>query len=299
MKLLGRIIANYTHLSSTASLVGQFSGHLMDAFLVFADEAVWGGDKQGEGRLKSMITEPVISIEAKGKDIIQVASYHRLFVASNEEWAVPLGEGDRRYFVLDCSDRYKGTTGPGGFFYEFNQWMEQGGVEAVFDFLLNRDISQFNPRVFPKTEARIELQMKSLSHSYQFIYEVLCGNEVLSEDTIVDKAPLRFSRNGLYRDFLAWCQVQQKKHPPSSEDFGKAVAKCFNFTQDNETWRTSWTKKIKGKNVYVFQFKSRAEAMSRFASNLFQVTPSQVFFNYYSVVEEEKGDQTTPFDNED
>lgn len=299
MKLLGRIFGNYIHLSSTSSLVGQFSGHLMDAYVVFADEAVWGGDKVAEGRLKAMITEPVISIESKGKDIIQVASYHRLFVASNEDWAVPVGEGDRRYFVLDCSDRYKGTTGPGGFFHQFNQWMDQGGVEAVFDYLLNRDISQFNPREFPKTAARVELQMKSLSPSYQFIYEVLCGNDILSENTILDKSPLRFSRNSLYKDFLTWCQVQQKKHPPSLEDFGKAVAKCFNFKEDKPNWRTAWTKKVSGKNVYFYEFNGRSEAMDHFAKNLLQSSASQVFFNYHSVLEEKREEKETPFDNQD
>ena len=249
--------------------------------------------------MKALISEPVLSINAKGKDEIQVASYHRLFVASNEDWAVPVGEGDRRYFVLDCSDRYKGSTGPGGFFHQFNEWMDKGGVEAVFHFLLNRDISQFNTRDFPKTAARIELQMKSLSPSYQFIYEVLCGNDILSEETILDKSPLRFSRNGLYKDFLTWCQVQQKKYPASSEDFGKAVANCFNFKERKPNWRTTWTKTVSGKKVYVFQFTSKAEAMEDFSKNLLQSSASHVFFNYHSVLEEERGEPETPFDNQD
>lgn len=299
MKLLGRIIANYIHLSSTSSLVGQFSGHLMDAFLVFADEAVWGGDKVAEGRLKAMITEPVISINAKGKDEIQVASYHRLFVASNEGWAVPVGEGDRRYFVLDCSDRYKGTTGPGGFFQQFNHWMEQGGVEAVFHFLLNRDISQFNTRNFPMTAARVELQLKSLSPAYLFIYEVLTGNDILSEETILETSPLRFSRNALYKDFLAWCATHKRSHLPSSEDFGKAVANCFHFQEDRPTWRTSWAKKVNGKNVYVYQFSKKSEALERFAKNILQSSADDVFFNYASVLEEEVANQATPFDNQE
>lgn len=299
MKALGMMIANYIHLSSTSSLVGQFSGHLMDSFLVFADESVWGGDRQAEGRLKALISEPVISINAKGKDEIQVRSYHRLFVASNEDWAVPVNEGDRRYFVLDCSDRYKGSTEPGGFFYQFNQWLEKGGAEALFHFLLNRDIGNFHVRTFPKTAARVELQLKTLSPSYQFIYEVLCGNDVLDEETILDKSPLRLSRNSLFKDYLNWSKEHQKKYPASSDDFGKAVAYCLNFKDQKESWRTSWTKKVDGKNVYVYQINSRAQAMETFSQTLFQIPASQVFFNYHSVIEEEKENQATPFDNQD
>lgn len=299
MKALGKIIANYIHLSSTSSLVGQFSGHLLDSYLVFADESVWGGDRQAEGRLKALISEPVLSINAKGKDEIQIRSYHRLFVASNEDWAVPVGEGDRRYFVLDCSDRYKGSTEPGGFFYQFNQWLDQGGAEAIYHFLLNRDISNFHVRTFPKTGARVELQLKTLSPSYQFIYEILCGHDILGEDTIIDKSPLRLSRNGLFKDYLNWSKEHQKKYPASSDDFGKAIAHCLNFKAQKDTWRTAWTKKVNGTNVYVYNINSRAKAMESFSQTLFQISASQVFFNYHSVLEEEMENQATPFDNED
>ena len=36
----------------TRHLVGHFNAHLVDALFLFLDEAVWAGDKQGEGVLK-------------------------------------------------------------------------------------------------------------------------------------------------------------------------------------------------------------------------------------------------------
>lgn len=65
MKTISGFTDNYKHLSSTNSLTGQFNGHLLNAFVIFADEAVWGGDKSAEGRLKAMITEGVNSINDK------------------------------------------------------------------------------------------------------------------------------------------------------------------------------------------------------------------------------------------
>ena len=53
-------------------VVGRFNSHMKEALLVFANEAVWGGDKVAEGTLKAMITDRETAIEFKGKDIVWV-----------------------------------------------------------------------------------------------------------------------------------------------------------------------------------------------------------------------------------
>lgn len=280
MKLMGSFNDNYKHLSSANSLVGNFSGHLIDSYIVFADEAVWGGDKVAEGRLKAMITEDKLSIRAMHKDEIYVKSYVRLFVASNEDWVVPVGEGDRRYFVVDCSPRYKGQTEPGQFFYEFGKWVNAGGREAVFDFLNRRDISKFNPRIFPKTQARVDMQLKGIGTSARFVYELLNGTAPLGEDTMtVDGTSRRFNRNMLYADFTEWCNTR-KVFPPTPDDFGKNVAKSLDFVSDDKNWRVNWSKRVNGKNEYFYKLNSVKEAMRRFAKNVLEVDPHMVFFAY-------------------
>lgn len=287
MKLLGSFTDNYKHLSSTQSLAGNFSGHLMDAFIVFADEAVWGGDKTAEGRLKAMISESTMSINAKGKDEIYVDSYIRLFVASNEDWVVPVGEGDRRYFVTDCSPRYKGQTQPGQFFALFGDWANSGGREAIFDFLATRDITQFNPRNFPKTQARVELQIRGLGTSARFLYELLKGEVGVSQETLkVVGLEHRFNRNMLYADFVEWCNMTKKAFIPSQDDLGKTIAKILDFEADSPNWRTNWMSKVNGKSEYHYKFSSTKEAMDRFARNVCEVHPKMVFFNYDHKVED-------------
>src|SRR5262249_19597172 len=56
------------HISSVEHLTGRFSGHLRDVVYLFADEAYWPGDKQAEGVLKRLVTEPTLTIEQKGID---------------------------------------------------------------------------------------------------------------------------------------------------------------------------------------------------------------------------------------
>ncbi|MFA6922514.1 MAG: DUF5906 domain-containing protein, partial [Gallionella sp.] len=58
------------HISNAKHLVGNFNGHLVDTCFLFADEAFYSGDKQHEGVLKALVTEPTIIVERKGIDAI-------------------------------------------------------------------------------------------------------------------------------------------------------------------------------------------------------------------------------------
>jgi hypothetical protein len=49
------------HVAHAKHLVGSFNAHLRDAVFVFADEAFFAGDKQHEGMLKALVTEPSIT----------------------------------------------------------------------------------------------------------------------------------------------------------------------------------------------------------------------------------------------
>ena len=48
-----------------------FNAHQKKCLFLLGDEAVWGGDKRAEAKLKEMITEPTTICEFKGKDSFQ------------------------------------------------------------------------------------------------------------------------------------------------------------------------------------------------------------------------------------
>ena len=102
---LGRLFgSHFIHLSNARHLLGNFNAHLVDALLVFSDEATWAGDKQGESVLKALVTEPLITVEAKYRNARIVRNVVHLLMASNSDWTVPAGPDERRFFVLDVSD---------------------------------------------------------------------------------------------------------------------------------------------------------------------------------------------------
>lgn len=278
MATLGKLTDNFKHLSTADALTGNFNGHMIDAFIVFSDEAVHNGDKAAEGRMKAMITESTLTVNAKGKDVISVRNYIRLFVASNEDWAVPVGEGDRRYFVLDCSPRYKGQVKPGEFFYEYNQWLENGGLEAIYYMLKNRDISEFNSRLSPKTAGRVQLLIKGLNPSLKFIYECLNGTIELDDSTqrFTEDGKIRWFRKSIYKAMLEWLPTQGIKEKPTADDFGKHINKALQFDLDNPKWKTNW----KTREDYFYEMPSRKVAMERFAQVVADAAPEVVFFSY-------------------
>src|SRR5438094_8549054 len=59
------------HISSGNHLVGGFNAYLRDAVVVFADAAFFAGDRQHEGGLKSLVTEPTVLVEGQSKDAVQ------------------------------------------------------------------------------------------------------------------------------------------------------------------------------------------------------------------------------------
>ena len=164
--------------SSRAQFAGRFNSHLRNCVFLFADEAVWPGDKDGEGIIKQLVTEPVISYEAKGKDITQGRNMVHMMLASNEDWIVPAGKDARRFFVADVSDRRRNDQ---AFFGRLNRQMAHGGLSAMMHDLIGMELGDWRPAVnIPQTKALGDQKVQSLDPALKFWLSVL------SEGTLAD-----------------------------------------------------------------------------------------------------------------
>lgn len=169
---------SYVPVSTAKGLTGDFNAHLAKALLVFADEAVWAGDKQAEGRLKALITEPTLDFEPKGIDKMTMKSHINLIMASNEDWVIPATEDERRFFVLDMQ-RYDFMTPE--YFEAISEEMENGGYEAMMQELSELDYSKIRLRQAPKTEGLVRQVEESLKPAMEFWRKVLERGYLLSE----------------------------------------------------------------------------------------------------------------------
>ena len=150
-KYFGRLFGpHYVHVSQAGHLTGHFNGHLQQCSVLFADEAFFAGDKQHEGILKALITEDTLMIECKGLDAFAVRNCLHIIMSSNNDWVIPAGADARRYFVLTVSDDHKQDI---PYFTAIAEQMVNGGQQALLHHLLHRDLSDFNVRDVPQTDA--------------------------------------------------------------------------------------------------------------------------------------------------
>lgn len=155
---------------SSKHLVGAFNGHLRNCILLFADEAFWAGDRQGESTLKGMLTERALMIEQKGVDAVAWKNRLHVIMAANADWVVPASHDERRFAMFDVSAKQIGNL---EYFKALHDEMQAGGLSAMLHDLLAYDLGTWHPRQVPQTEALRAQKERSLDPRYEWWESVL------------------------------------------------------------------------------------------------------------------------------
>jgi putative DNA primase/helicase len=212
LQYLARLVGkHYLELVQMEQVVGRFNGHLKDVILVYANEAVWGGSKSAAGALKGMITDPYQAIELKGKDIMTIQNFKRLLLSSNEDWIVPRDIDDRRFFVIDCSIRFKEDH---QFFKELHAQMVNGGIEALMFDLMHENICDWHPRKMPIIADGFDLKIRGMNSPHQWLYYALRDGKMIIDDHN-DTWPLNdsfeASKSRVYNNYKLYCEDKKEK----------------------------------------------------------------------------------------
>lgn len=244
---------------SSKHLIGQFNAHLRNCLLLFADEAFWAGDKQGESVLKGLITEPTLVIEQKGVDASQWSNRLKVIMAANADWVVPAGPMERRYAVFKVSPKQIGNV---AYFDKLNAELEAGGLAAMLHALIGLDLKKWHPRHIIKTIGLREQKQRSMGAIAEWFEGVLQDGRVPGAGTAADKAPaqalLRIAREDsrkmqdvtptAFGRFLSerGCQKVHEAHgnawkfPALSElraGWEKAYGGVWQWQEDVKEWR--------------------------------------------------------------
>lgn len=153
------------HISNGRHLTGNFNAHLRSCCLLFADEAYWAGDKQGESSLKTLITERGIMIEQKGIDATMWRNMLHVIMAANAEWVIPASHDERRYAVFDVDPTESQNS---AHFDPLYEEMRNGGLEAMLYALLNVDLGGWHPRQGCVTAALQEQKARTLDPRWEW-----------------------------------------------------------------------------------------------------------------------------------
>jgi hypothetical protein len=204
----------YIKIDKTDQITGKFNQHLHGKLLLVLEEAIWAGDKNAEGTLKSMIADTQFMVEGKGTNAEKSEGYFRFAFVSNEKQSVPATRDERRYFAIKVSDEYCGNI---EYFTELVHEIRNGGVESFMYYLEHLDISKVYIRTPPQTEALFEDILAKMETIERFLY-----------------------------DLLHVYTVDLNYHEGYISLWGEKVTKCSLFKYFQE-----WESSIRSKNIYL------------------------------------------------
>lgn len=194
------------HITNAKHLVGNFNGHLNDVCFLFADEAFFSGDKQHEGVLKGLITEPSVVVERKGIDAISQPNYLKIFMATNAEFAVPASRDERRYCVLDVSSSHIGNR---QYFTELHADCASKDVQSAFlHQMLEIDLTDWHSGMIPDSVGLREQRYHSMHSAQHWLVDSLL-NGSFKEGNISYGWTEKMQSSELYTAYQGWAVLNK------------------------------------------------------------------------------------------
>lgn len=150
---VGRIIGD-RHFFTTAKpeyeVFGRFTSLLAQLTFLKFEEANFETNRDNEDKLKKLITSEYETIEHKGHDPIKTRSCVNMVMTTNKHTPIPMSDDERRFMMVEASADRKGDT---EFWKRIQVAVRDPAVLGAYhDYLLRRDITNFNPTEVVKTE---------------------------------------------------------------------------------------------------------------------------------------------------
>jgi hypothetical protein len=224
------------HVVNGEQFIGKFNAHLAEKVFVFADEAFYSGDKKHEGVLKALITDDTMMVERKGLDAEQQNNYMALFMATNEDFAVPATEDERRYCVLDVSDKYRNVK---SYFDPLYAHIEKPETVAAFlHAMLNRNVEGWNPSKIPETKGLQDQRLHSLDSVGKWLVDSIGnGSFVPSAEPHEPRGWAETERvKVLIASYVAYCKDRSVSSYDRKTDtaLGLVLGKVFRKSRDTK-----------------------------------------------------------------
>jgi hypothetical protein len=136
-------------------LQASFNAWAINKQFVMGEEITGGSGREVADILKNMITGREVTVNAKYTPTYTIRNCINYYFTSNHQDAFFMSDKDRRYFVHEVSV----PNLPDSFFKEYDKWYRsQEGIAALFYYLLDVDLTGFNPAAeAPHTASRKEM----------------------------------------------------------------------------------------------------------------------------------------------
>lgn len=209
------IYGEYGRIIDQAAVEDKFNDWASRKLLLIADEVVARQELYHiKNKLKGLVTGDTIRINPKNVGAYEEKNHVNMIFLSNEVMPAVLERDDRRYMVVWTPEKMDPA------FYETVRIeLENGGIEALHDYLLKVPLGDFKPWTLPPmTKAKADLIDASLGSSERFVNEWMERMLPL---------PLTACRSeDLYEAFRHWCHKNGAKGPSLGMFVAEAVKRC-------------------------------------------------------------------------
>jgi len=182
-KMLG---SNFHQVNGIGQLVGRFNSVIAGRLLICGDE-VDLTKKGAFDKAKGIISEPMISMELKGIDPEPVPNYARFMLAGNHDSIIAAGTRERRFLVIEPSTH---KVDDREYWIELNAVIDAHGASIFLHYLLNVDLTGFNPYKAPATKGLIDEKLVNLKPSLAYLHIELSKAKAFDGTVTISAADL-------------------------------------------------------------------------------------------------------------
>lgn len=137
------------------SILGQFNASIENKMLIVLNEVRDQNSNYkfsyDSDELKTVITERKMIINDKNIPSRSGSNVANFIICSNNENAVSIKNGDRRFMITEPSSKYKDND---NYFKKLLTMKRYENLEIIYNYLRTKDLKEFNIQHFPKTNKR-------------------------------------------------------------------------------------------------------------------------------------------------
>ena len=193
--VISELLAGYSckNVTDISELTGNFNSIVENKMLIVLNEVKNCGDDRmaNFNALKSIITDDTIRINEKNQPRRTAQNVANFIFVTNNAYPVKIEIGDRRYVVLQCNGKYKGND---SYFKQIHDSFNKDFYDNLFTFFMSYDLSTFNVRKIPMTEAKQDLIEASKSPIDVWIndhYDSLVKGMICSDALVCKPADMK------------------------------------------------------------------------------------------------------------
>ena len=212
-QVIAKIYGPYATVLNQRGLEDKFNSDWSDSKLfILAEEVVTRAEMWHiKNELKELVTGEWIRVNPKNLAAYLQRNHLNIVFLSNENQPLPLDNDDRRHLVI-----YTPPALSEAFYDAVNIEIEQGGIAALYDYLLSRDLRGWHPKKRPPmTESKQKLITLSQTSELRFVSDWVSGDFGLPVCPCLSA--------DLYQAYLRWCRLNGESRPRPSNQFVGAV----------------------------------------------------------------------------